>query len=67
MRIFRSLGVSRFGLDCANFLQAESAGVVMPGLLVFLADAHRRYLLAAAIVSFCLQETGPGVADAVAA
>lgn len=34
---------SRFGLNCANFLQAESAGVVMPVVLVFLADAHWRY------------------------
>lgn len=34
---------SRIGLDGANFLQAESAGVVMPVVLVFLADAHWDY------------------------
>ena len=34
---------SRFGLNCANFLQAESAGVIGPVVLVFLADTHWSY------------------------
>jgi hypothetical protein len=48
---------SRFGLNAANFFQAEAVGVVLPVLNTFLREAHSLFPLCAiaALTSFCWQ------------